>query len=100
MPAEYRRAAIRCETLAAPMATRTSRLYAVIMAGGSGTRFWPASRQDRPKQLLAIGADAPLLRATADRIAPLIPPERQFVITAARTVGAVRALLPELPAAQ
>jgi mannose-1-phosphate guanylyltransferase len=77
-----------------------SRLYAVIMAGGSGTRFWPASRQDRPKQLLAIGGDAPLLRQTADRIAPLIPPERQLVITAARTVDAVRALLPELPAAQ
>ncbi|HZJ71614.1 MAG TPA: sugar phosphate nucleotidyltransferase, partial [Planctomycetota bacterium] len=77
-----------------------SRLYAVIMAGGSGTRFWPASRQDRPKQLLAIGGDAPLLRQTAERIAPLIPPERQLVITAARTVDAVRALLPGLPAAQ
>jgi len=39
-------------------------LHVVIMAGGSGTRFWPASREARPKQLLALTGDVPLLRAT------------------------------------
>ncbi len=77
-----------------------TRLFAVLMAGGSGTRFWPASRRDRPKQLLAIGGDRPLLAATSERIAPLIPPARQLVITSARTADAVRALLPAVPADQ
>ena len=78
----------------------TSRLYAVIMAGGSGTRFWPRSRESRPKQLLPIGSERALLQQTSDRIAPLIPPERQLVITAARTAAAARELLPQVPAAQ
>jgi len=74
-----------------------SRLFGVLMAGGSGTRFWPASRKSRPKQLLAIGGERPLLRATSERIAPLIPPERQLVITSAAYADAVRALLPAIP---
>ncbi len=77
-----------------------SRLYAVLMAGGSGTRFWPASRASRPKQLLAIGGSRPLLAATSERIAPLIPPSQQLVITSARYADAVRALLPGIPADQ
>ncbi len=77
-----------------------SKLHAIIMAGGSGTRFWPASRRDRPKQLLPIGGDKALLVQTSERLLPLIPPERQFVITSARYAQAVRELLPELPAEQ
>ncbi len=59
--------------------------YAVIMAGGSGTRFWPASRRNRPKQLLSFGSgDASLLEATVRRILPLVPATRIFVVTAER----------------
>ncbi|HJL31315.1 MAG TPA: sugar phosphate nucleotidyltransferase, partial [Polyangiaceae bacterium LLY-WYZ-15_(1-7)] len=59
--------------------------YAVIMAGGSGTRFWPASRRARPKQLLPLapGDDRSLLRATVERIRPLVPVERIYVVTSA-----------------
>lgn len=76
-----------------------SNLFAVLMAGGSGSRFWPASREARPKQLLPIGIDQPLLAATSERLLELVPPERQLVITGAALVDAVRALLPSVPAA-
>jgi mannose-1-phosphate guanylyltransferase len=71
-------------------------LHAVIMAGGSGTRFWPASRTHRPKQLLALASDATLLEATLDRILPLVPPERCWVVTTAATADATRTLLDRL----
>jgi mannose-1-phosphate guanylyltransferase len=74
-------------------------LHAVIMAGGSGTRFWPASRRSRPKQFLTLATDRPLLRLTADRLRTLVPPERVWVVTAADTVDATRSQLPGLPAA-
>ena len=72
-------------------------LHAVIMAGGCGTRFWPASRRARPKQLLALACDQPLLRLTLDRIAPLVPPERLWVVTTESHLAATRELLPDLP---
>ena len=72
-------------------------LHAVIMAGGSGTRFWPASRQSRPKQFLSLASDRSLLRLTFDRIVPQIPPDRIWVVTAEATVQTTRELLPELP---
>jgi mannose-1-phosphate guanylyltransferase len=76
-----------------------SPLYTVIMAGGAGTRFWPASRADRPKQLLPLaGSDEPLIAATVRRILPLCPPERVLVVTAERLLPATRAALPALPA--
>lgn len=73
--------------------------FAVIMAGGSGTRFWPASRPERPKQLLPLapGDERSLLRATVDRIAPLVPIERVLVVTSAALAEATRADLPGLP---
>lgn len=73
--------------------------YAVIMAGGSGTRFWPASRRLRPKQLLPLapGDDRSLLRATVERIAPLVPPEHVLVVTSAELAEATATELPELP---
>jgi mannose-1-phosphate guanylyltransferase len=73
-------------------------LHAVIMAGGSGTRFWPASRRDRPKQLLALASDRPLLRVTRDRLADLVPAERLWVVTTEATAKVTRTLLTDLPA--
>jgi mannose-1-phosphate guanylyltransferase len=73
-------------------------LHAVIMAGGSGTRFWPASRRDRPKQFLTLATDTPLLRMTFERLGDLVPPERVWVVTTAATADASRDILPELPA--
>ena len=72
-------------------------LHAVIMAGGSGTRFWPESRADRPKQLLPLAGPRSLIQDTVDRLAALVPPERLLVVTAARLVEAVRQQLPGLP---
>ncbi len=77
-----------------------SGLFGVLMAGGSGTRFWPASRVRRPKQLLPIGGDEPLLALTSRRLGDVIPPERQMVITSARYVDQVRAMLTEVPPEQ
>jgi len=71
-------------------------LHAVIMAGGSGTRFWPASRRSRPKQFLAMATDSPLLRVTFERLGNLVPIERVWVVTTAETAEATRELLPEL----
>ena len=73
-------------------------LHAVIMAGGSGTRFWPASRQRRPKQLLSLIGDEPLIRTTFKRILPLVPAENVWVVTTEATAELTRETLPELPA--
>jgi mannose-1-phosphate guanylyltransferase len=72
--------------------------FGVIMAGGSGTRFWPLSRAARPKQLLPLGGgDVSLLRATRERISGLIGPERTLVVTSEALAPAIREELPELP---
>lgn len=73
-------------------------LHAIIMAGGTGTRFWPASRNDAPKQLLQLVGEATMLRQTLDRLGNLVPNERRMVVTNKRLVDAVRKQLPELPA--
>lgn len=73
-------------------------LHAVVMAGGSGTRFWPKSRRNRPKQLLRLYGEATMLQQTVARVAPLVPPARVLVITGADQADAVRAQLPDLPA--
>ncbi len=74
-------------------------LHAVVMAGGSGTRFWPKSRRDRPKQLLKLTGDATMLQQTVARIAPMTPPGRVWIITGADQADAVRAQLPDVPRA-
>ena len=57
-------------------------LYAVIIAGGRGKRFWPLSREAKPKQLIALNGTKTLLHETIERISPLIPKERIYIITA------------------
>jgi mannose-1-phosphate guanylyltransferase len=73
-------------------------LHAIIMAGGSGTRFWPASRHHRPKQFLALATETPLLRMTFERLSGLVPVDRIWVVTTAVTADATRKILPEMPA--
>ena len=73
-------------------------LHAVIMAGGSGTRFWPKSRRDRPKQLLSLSGEATMLQQTVARIEPLVPRDRILIVTGADQAEATRAQLPDLPA--
>jgi mannose-1-phosphate guanylyltransferase len=57
-------------------------LHALIMAGGGGTRFWPRSRQKRPKQFLALTGERTLIQLAFDRIEAMVPPDRTWVITA------------------
>ncbi len=64
--------------------------FAIIMAGGRGTRFWPLSRTDRPKQLLKMFGEETLLEETIERIAPLIPPANILIITGENLVRPVR----------
>jgi mannose-1-phosphate guanylyltransferase len=73
--------------------------HAVIIAGGSGTRLWPLSREDRPKQLLKLFGGKSLLRLAYERLAGVLPPGQIYVITAAQYLDAVAAELPEVPRA-
>lgn len=70
--------------------------HAVVLAGGVGERFWPASTPERPKQLLPLLSEKTMLRETADRLEGLIPPERWLVLTNADLVEPVRAELSEV----
>ncbi len=72
-------------------------LHAVVMAGGSGTRFWPKSRRNRPKQLLRLFGDDSMLQQTVERIAPMVAPDRTWIITGADQAAGVRSQLPSLP---
>ena len=74
-------------------------LHAMIMAGGSGTRFWPASRHATPKQLLQLAGEQTMIQATVRRLGSLVPASRVLVVTSARLVGAVASQLPDLPEA-
>lgn len=71
--------------------------YAVIMAGGVGSRFWPLSRTKNPKQLLALFGERSMIQATVDRILPMIPPERILIVTNVAQGEAIRQQLPEIP---
>jgi len=73
--------------------------YAVIMAGGKGERFWPLSTSARPKQLLSLVGDKPLLTQAVDRIRGLFPLDHIYVITNAALVQATREVVPDLPPA-
>ena len=76
-------------------------LHAVIMAGGSGTRFWPMSRRSRPKQFLPLtDGEETLLVATVERLAPLVVGEQLWVVTNQQHVDQVRSSVPQIPASQ
>lgn len=74
-------------------------VYAVIMAGGSGERFWPLSTPDCPKQFLRLLGGTSLLRKTVDRIKSLIPIDRQFVVAGQQHAALVQEELSDLPRA-
>ncbi|MFA5506186.1 MAG: sugar phosphate nucleotidyltransferase [Vulcanimicrobiota bacterium] len=73
-------------------------MIVVIMAGGAGTRFWPLSTEERPKQFLALTGDRTLLQMSYDRVVELAGPKKIFVLTSEAYVDLVREQLPELPA--
>ena len=76
-------------------------VYVLILAGGAGTRFWPASRESLPKQFLDItGTGQPLIRLTLDRFKSFVPVENIYVITHQQYGHMVRQELPELKAHQ
>jgi len=72
-------------------------LHAIIMAGGAGTRFWPESRINCPKQLLRMVGRRTMIQATVDRLGELVPAERTYVATTAALVDPIAAELPDLP---
>ena len=73
--------------------------WAVILAGGVGSRFWPVSTPSRPKQLLALATGQPLLADALERLAPLVPPARTLLLTNAGLVHAIAELAPRIPRA-
>jgi mannose-1-phosphate guanylyltransferase len=72
-------------------------MYAIVMAGGAGTRLWPLSRRSAPKQLLALTGETSLLQQTVARLAGLLQPHDIYVITGQAHVRATRDQLPQLP---
>jgi mannose-1-phosphate guanylyltransferase len=72
--------------------------FALILAGGSGARFWPLSRDDRPKQLLDLFGEGTMLEQAIRRLEGLVPPENILILTNARQVDAVRKVASMLPA--
>jgi mannose-1-phosphate guanylyltransferase len=74
-------------------------MWAVVFAGGIGTRFWPISTPDRPKQVLPLVDAKPLIADTLARLAPLVPAQRVLVVTSADIADVLHAAIPELPRA-
>ena len=74
-------------------------MWATVLAGGIGSRFWPLSSPERPKQLLRLIGDQPLIAETVARLSPLIPPERVLVLTSRDIAPAIHAAIPEVPEA-
>jgi mannose-1-phosphate guanylyltransferase len=75
-------------------------VWAAILAGGSGTRFWPLSTPERPKQLLPLAGDRPLLVQAVERLDGLVPPERTLILTGPFLVDQVARVLPQIPRGQ
>ena len=73
------------------------RLQAVVIAGGSGTRFWPLSRRARPKQLINLSGEASMLQGTFDRVADVCAPETQWMVVGAHHAQGCREAAPDVP---
>jgi mannose-1-phosphate guanylyltransferase len=71
--------------------------YAVIMAGGEGSRLWPLSRRERPKQMVQLGSGRTLYQSAVDRILPVFPPERIYVVTIKDQAEKLQEQCPEIP---
>jgi mannose-1-phosphate guanylyltransferase len=71
--------------------------WAVVLAGGVGSRFWPLSTPERPKQLLPLVTERPLLRDAVDRLSPIVDPDHTLVLTSASLTRPIRKLLANLP---
>ena len=71
--------------------------YAVIMAGGGGTRLWPLSRKNRPKQMLALGTERSLFQIAVDRLEGIFSPDRIFVVTVGEQAKVLQEQRPEIP---
>src|ERR1700677_1839839 len=76
------------------------RFAPVILAGGSGTRFWPRSRKARAKQVLALDGDRTMIQQTVERLLPLVDPAHIWVITNDLLEGLIAEQLPEVPRKQ
>ena len=72
-------------------------IYALLLAGGKGTRFWPLSREDHPKQLLKLFSDRTLVEEAYDRIRPLVPSERILVATSVTLAQRLMSTFPDIP---
>lgn len=71
--------------------------WAVVLAGGVGSRFWPLSTQERPKQLLPLVTDSPLLHEQLERLRPIVEPDRTLILTNASVADAIARLTPAIP---
>ena len=74
--------------------------YGLILAGGRGTRFWPSSRQASAKQVLRLFGDRSLIQQTVDRLRPILPPERVWILTNHHLRAEIVRQLPQVPARQ
>lgn len=74
--------------------------YGLILAGGRGTRFWPRSRRSHAKQVLRFTGDRSLIQETVDRLRPVLPPERIWILTNEHLLDEIVRQLPEVPARQ
>src|SRR6266567_6710230 len=77
-----------------------SNYYGLILAGGRGTRFWPRSRRSRAKQVLRFGGERSLIQQTVDRLRPLLPPNRVWILTNEHLRDEIVEQLPEVPKKQ
>ncbi|HEX6313639.1 MAG TPA: sugar phosphate nucleotidyltransferase [Gemmatimonadaceae bacterium] len=73
------------------------KLWAVILAGGIGSRFWPLSSSERPKQVLALVSERPLIAEAVARLEPLVPHERTLIVTSGDIAAQIRAAVPMIP---
>ena len=72
-------------------------IWVVVLAGGVGSRFWPLSTPKRPKQLLPLVTDQPLLVDAVRRLQPIVAPSRTLILTNASLVAAIGDILPDVP---